>query len=123
MSTENSTEDANASGQQQRLLCVVVELQHKTYKDGKTATRSGEKALIINGDWVEATTRKISSDTPSPSDLRNDLKTFASVGEVEALLRRWEGHPWYHKHNGNYEVFEVEANYKKVPDGYRLKDA
>lgn len=105
------------------MFCVVVELKECRSSDGSIITNEGDKALLVNDDFIDATARHIHGDKPSSNDLSQmDIKTFKDVNQVDNFLEGWEGHPWYHKFNGNYDVYEIKKNYKTIQHGYKLKD-
>ncbi len=83
-------------------------------------TRTGEKMLVIEDSecGVEATSHYWHSSYNDSEGFPPFTKLFDSVEAATEFAKRWVGHPWYCKPNGNFEVVEVTPRYKKVLKGY-----
>ncbi len=81
-------------------------------------TREGDKfiALLDESGWVEASSIKYDGLIPM------NAKTFATKESAEEFARRWKGHPWWCRPNGNYKVLEVQeiAVIERRVVGYEL---
>ena len=67
--------------------------------------------------WVEATGSGVGFHNGVPVD----VKVFNSKDDAEAFIKTWKGHPWYYVPNGEYELVEVEPQYKQTTVGYKDK--
>ena len=88
------------------MFVVIVESEEARsgVKGNPIVTREGSEfiATIEADGWVEATSSNFHGKIPA------DAKTFGTYGEAEGFAKRWEGHPWWCRPNGNYKIVEVE---------------
>lgn len=88
--------------------------------DGCIVTKSGHEVWVCNeqDSWVEATGQSVNF---SPDTIPCSIKVFDSKVEAEIFIKKWKGHPWYYVPNGEYEVVEVEPQYKQITVGHKEK--
>ena len=95
---------------------VVVESFEARSEYGKVITKNGQKLLVTFSEGWDS-----SSDwNGNINSSSNEPKLFESIDSATAFARKWEGHPWYCKPNGNFEIIEVRPVYKQVQDGYEI---
>lgn len=84
-------------------------------------TEAGRKFWVLNepDGWVEATSIQVDHPFHKDGSLPSDLKVFDTHEDAEAFARRWKGHPWWCRPNGEFEIVTVEPNTRQVVDGYR----
>lgn len=100
---------------------LIVESKEAKSSSGTVVTEEGDRFLVKkNPDgWTDATSVQWSyvSDLDCLSD---ELKVFTTKEAAIAFARKWTGHPWYCKPNGNFEVIEVLPVYKKSLVGHKF---
>ena len=100
-----------------KLYAVVVESSEaRSGSPGEPImTKEGEKFIVVNQPegWVEADSRHWSGKVPA------DAKVFKTPEAAEKFAKRWKGHPWWVKPNGNFEVIEVEPVFESKFAGYK----
>ena len=95
---------------------VVYECKEAKCDDGSLMTKSGEKALLCKGEWGPT-----GRQYPSCFGLSGAIQ-FNSEQEAHKFMRKYKGHPWYYKCNGNYEVIKIKPVYKQVIDRWDVAD-
>lgn len=55
--------------------------------------------------WVEADSQHFNGEIPPHA------KIFDTFNEAEKFAKRWGGHPYWCKPNGNYEIIEVQPKF------------
>ncbi len=85
-------------------------------------TQYGEKFLVIDDDggWVEASSVSLPNNFKASNHGLNNAKVFKSAEDAANFARRWNGHPWWCKPNGNFEVIEVVPVFRQVKNGYAV---
>jgi hypothetical protein len=103
-----------------KFALIIESAEAKSEYDNSVMTRTGEKMLVIEDPerWVEATSHYWHSNYNNSEGFPPFTKLFGSVEAATEFAKRWVGHPWYCKPNGNFEVIEVMPRYKQVLKGY-----
>ena len=80
-------------------------------------TKAGDKFLVTKDHegWVEASSTRWNGEIEDP-------KLFPSRASAESFAKRWKGHPWWCKPNGNFEILEVKPVYTQVLRGYEVTE-
>lgn len=88
--------------------------------NGELVTQYGAECWLLEDQegWVPATGRGVNFS----SDLPKDVKVFKTKESAERFMKTWKGHPWYYSPNGEFAVIEVVQKYKKIFDGYEVKE-
>lgn len=100
-----------------RYVVVVSSKEAKSASKGNPViTEEGEKFLVLKEPegWVEATSIQWSGTVNS------DALTFNDVISAEKFAKRWKGHPWWCKPNGDYEIIEISARIVKRQEGWNV---
>jgi len=97
-------------------VVVVTSREVRTGYGGSVMTPKGAKFIATEDSegWVEATSSHSHGEVP------NDAKTFTTLVDAEEFAERWEGHPWWCRPSGKYEILEVTPRYKQVREGYEV---
>ena len=88
------------------MFIVVVESKEarSSYKDNPILTYEGDRFIVLEDDegWVEATSTIFIND-----EIPRGAKLFDTEKDAAKFAKRWKGHPWWCRPNGNYEIIEV----------------
>jgi len=93
-------------------------------KEAKSSLSTGDNTITKAGDWiwvgkepgnwVSATGYRCID----PEQIPKNIREFPSSAAAKGFADHWEGHPWYFKPNGIYEVIRVRTIYKRIFSGY-----
>lgn len=105
-----------------KFALIVESAEARSGYDNSVITRTGEKMLVTvePEGWVEATSSRWTGSLNDSDGFPIKAKLFDSAEAATKFAKRWNGHPWYCKPNGNFEVVEVKPNFKQVLDGYEV---
>lgn len=102
----------------ERNFVVVVESNRMTDNVfHSVVTQENEKFLVVVDEefswdtgsrWVEG------------KNISDQAKLFPTYEAAEKFAKKWLGHPWWCKPNGNYEIFEVKPVYTQVLDRWDI---
>jgi hypothetical protein len=88
-------------------------------------TEEGECFWVTedDGNWVEATSVSVGIRLLPlklwGKEIPMDAKLFPTEEEATAFAKRWQGHPWWVKPNGNFKVITVEPVFEQRKIAYR----
>ena len=97
----------------QHQFAIIVTSQEVRDNDGHIMTKAGERFLLTEGEWVDATSIRLPNE-----DFPKETKSFPSRAKAKAFAKRWIGHPWWCKPTGEYEIVEIKPAYKSILSGY-----
>jgi hypothetical protein len=95
-----------------RFAVIVVSKEAKSGVQGAPVmTQEGDRFWVLEepGHWVEATSCQCFDSAVLPGD----LKTFSTREKAGAFATRWDGHPWWCRPTGEYEIVSVRPDYAK----------
>lgn len=82
------------------------------------AIRGAKERLNAGETFVVTVDREYAWDTSSRwhngDPIPLDAKIFQTAEAAAKFAKKWLGHPWWCKPNGNYEIVEVVPVYKQV---------
>lgn len=96
------------------ILIVESNEARSGVKGNPVLTKKGDRFLVENENegWVEATSSRWREK------INKGAKLFETAAEAESFAHRWQGHPWWCRPNGNYEVINVKPVFEKITVGY-----
>lgn len=99
------------------MFIVIVESKEVLDYTGFGITKEGTKFIItIDPDgWGDT-----SDSYNNSNDITKHVKLFKTEKEADKFAKKWKGHPWWCKPNGNYTIHEVFPVTKQVVVGYSL---
>jgi hypothetical protein len=103
-----------------KFALIVESGEVRSQYNDAVITKDGDKFLVVidTEGWVEATSSWWDGSLKSSGGLPLNLKLFESFDAATEFAKRWGGHPWYRKPNGNFEVIEVRPVFQQVQVGY-----
>lgn len=108
------------------LFAVIVEsCEARSGYNDSIMTKAGDKFLVTvePEGWVEATSSQWNGSLRNSNGFPHKPKMFDSREAAEKFAKRWKGHPWWCRPNGNFDIIEIEPVFKQVPDGYAIAKA
>jgi len=111
-----------SANQISKFVLIVESHEARSGYNNTVLTESGDRFLVVDEPegWVEATSAAWTGSLNDSNGFPHEPKLFESVGEAAAFAKRWEGHPWWCKPNGKYEILEMRPAFKQVQDGYEM---
>jgi hypothetical protein len=101
------------------LYAVVVTSLEAKSTSGTVITPAGTQfiATIEPDGWVPATSSRYTGAIPA------DAKTFDTEEAAVNFAKSWNGHPWWCRPNGEYEVIQVTTATKSVVCDHQREQA
>jgi hypothetical protein len=106
-----------------KFVLIVESKEARSGYDNSVLTKAGDKFLVTiePEGWVEATSSRWTGSLNESNGFPIRAKLFDSKDAAVKFGKRWKGHPWYCKPNGNFQVIEVKPIFKQVLDGYEAE--
>lgn len=98
-------------------MSFILKMQCKEIRSSlndEIMTREGQWVWITNGEWGTTSGNGFFDKIPG------DVLEFESKEKAEKFTKHWQGHPWYYKPNGVWEILEVKPKFKQVQDGWEV---
>ena len=101
-----------------RILPYHTLQERSNFPETSKMTSEGEKFIVVqcDGGWVEAESRHYTGKIPL------NVKLFESKEDAIKFAQRWQGHPWWCKPNGNFQVYKVKPKTEPKIIGWEIID-